>query len=117
MTFNQSCYGLAGMGSVGDYATYLIAQNMVSQLQAMAHGSVFSTITRQTFESLSLPMPSEAILRAFEDAVSPMFERILANVNESRTLARTRDLLLPRLMSGELRVADIGLPLEVSDVA
>lgn len=106
MTFNQSCYGLRGTGSVGDYATYLFAQKMVSQLQAMAHGSVFSTITRQTFESVSLPMPSEGVLRAFEDAVSPMFDKILANVHESRTLAQTRDLLLPRLMSGELRVAE-----------
>ncbi|WP_097031923.1 restriction endonuclease subunit S [Cereibacter ovatus] len=106
MTFNQSCYGLRGAGSVGDYATFLIAQNMVSQLQAMAHGSVFSTITRQTFESLSLPMPTDKILRAFEDAVSPLFDKILANVLESRTLAQTRDLLLPRLMSGEIRIRD-----------
>lgn len=106
MTFNQSCYALRGAGPVGDYATFLIAQNMVSQLQAMAHGSVFSTITRQTFESLSLPMPTERVLQAFEDAVSPLFDKILANVQESRTLAHTRDLLLPRLMSGELRVAE-----------
>lgn len=107
MTFNQSCYGLRGAGSVGDYATYLIAQNMVSQLQAMAHGSVFSTITRQTFESLSLAMPTEIVLRSFEDVASPLFAKILANVLESRTLAQTRDLLLPRLMSGEFRVADL----------
>jgi type I restriction enzyme S subunit len=107
MTFNQSCYALSGAGSVGDCATYLIAQNMVSQLQTMAHGSVFSTITRQTFDALSLPMPPPSILTAFEDAVSPLFEMILANVNESQTLAQTRDLLLPRLMSGELRVQDL----------
>jgi len=106
MTFNQSCYGLSGTRPVGDCVTYLIAQNMVSQLQAMAHGSVFSTITRQTFDALSLPMPSPRVLSAFEDAVSLLFEMILANVNESRTLAQTRDLLLPRLMSGELRVAE-----------
>ncbi|MFN4202657.1 MAG: restriction endonuclease subunit S [Tabrizicola sp.] len=106
MTFNQSCYGLRGAGSVGPYSTYLIAQNMVSQLQAMAHGSVFSTITRQTFESLSLPMPTDRVLRAFEDAASPLFAKILANVLESRTLAALRDLLLPKLMSGEIRVQD-----------
>jgi type I restriction enzyme S subunit len=106
MTFNQSCYGLSRTRPVGDCATYLIAQNMVSQLQAMAHGSVFSTITRQTFDALSLPMPSPRVLSAFEDAVLPLFEMILANVNESRTLAQTRDLLLPCLMSGELRVGD-----------
>jgi type I restriction enzyme, S subunit len=104
MTFNQSCYGLSGIGAVGDCATYLFAQNMVIQLQAMAHGSVFSTITRQTFESLALPMPSPKVLSEFEKAVSPLFDRILANVKEARTLAQTRDLLLPRLMSGQLRM-------------
>ena len=35
-----------------------------------------------------------------------MLERIRANIHESRTLAETRDLLLPRLMSGELRVTE-----------
>ena len=106
MTFNQSCYGLRGVGAIGNYATYVIAQNMVNQLQAIAHGSVFSTITRQTFESLSQPMPGPQILSGFEDAVSPLFDKILANVVESRTLAQTRDLLLPKLMSGELRVEE-----------
>lgn len=77
---------------------------MVSRLQAMAHGSVFSTITRQTFESLSLAMPSQEVLVALENTISPLFDRILANVSENRTLAETRDLLLPRLMSGELQV-------------
>ena len=112
MTFNQSCYGLSGAGAVGDCAIYLIAQNMVARLQSMAHGSVFSTITRKTFESLSLPMPRATILTAFEVEVSPLFDRILANVNESRTLAQTRDLLLPRLMSGELRVSEATLERE-----
>jgi len=42
----------------------------------------------------------------FEAMVAPLLNRVLANRAESRTLARTRDLLLPRLMSGELRVAE-----------
>ncbi len=52
ITSVQSCYRLRGAGSVGDYGTYPLVQNRVSQLQAMAHGSVFSTITEQMFASL-----------------------------------------------------------------
>jgi type I restriction enzyme S subunit len=52
MTFNQSCYGLRQQCDVGDCFVFLAAQNMVSRLQSMAHGSVFSTITRQTFDAL-----------------------------------------------------------------
>ncbi len=106
MTFNQSCYGLQGAGEVGDCFTYLAAQHMVSRLQAMAHGSVFSTITRATFDSLLLPKPSGEIFSAFDAAVSPHFAKMKANGNETRTLAQTRDLLLPKLMSGEIRVRE-----------
>jgi type I restriction enzyme S subunit len=72
----------------------------------MAHGSVFSTITRDTFAALDFVRASDALLAAFEEAVQPLFERIGAHVEESRTLAQTRDLLLPKLMSGEIRLRD-----------
>lgn len=45
-------------------------------------------------------------LMAFGQATASFFTRIIANVNESRTLAQTRDFLLPKLMSGEIRVKD-----------
>lgn len=47
------------------------------------------------------------VFRRFEEMVDPLLDRVLANRAESRTLAQTRDLLLPRLMSGELRIADL----------
>lgn len=43
---------------------------------------------------------------AFEALVSPMRDRMDANLRENETLAATRDLLLPKLMSGELRIRD-----------
>lgn len=46
------------------------------------------------------------LFRRFDDSVMPLLNRVLANRAESRTLAQTRDLLLPKLMSGEVRVKD-----------
>ena len=106
MTFNQSCYGLCGTGGAGDYFVYLTAQQMVDQLKSMAHGSVFSTITRQTFEAIQRPVPPQGVLVAFERSVKGWFDSILVSVEESRTLAQIRDTLLPKLISGELRVPD-----------
>lgn len=106
MTFNQSCYGLRGADGAGDYFVYLVALQMVDQLKAMAHGSVFSTITRQTFDAIKRPIPPSAALQQFESSVTPWFEAILTNVQESRSLAQLRDTLLPKLISGELRVLD-----------
>ncbi len=106
MTFNQSCYGLLGEGAVGDCFTFLAAQHLVHRLQAMAHGSVFSTITRKTFASLSLARPSDDMFEVFEKLSAPLFDKVKANVIQNQTLAATRDLLLPKLMSGEIRVKD-----------
>ncbi len=51
--------------------------------------------------------PSEPVLAAFQQIVSSMVEGIVANVHESRTLGLLRDTLLPRLVSGQLRVTGL----------
>ncbi|WP_164541264.1 restriction endonuclease subunit S [Sphingomonas sp. S-NIH.Pt1_0416] len=109
MTFNQSCYAL--QSSRGDHAcfVYLLAAHAVEQLRAMAHGSVFSTITRQTFDAMSFPTAPLPVLSCVESLLCPLFDRVKASVDENRTLAETRDYLLPRLMSGEVRVGDAAL--------
>ena len=104
MTFNQSCYALRAVEPVGDIFVYLATERMVERLKAMAHGSVFSTITRATFESLNFAWAGEDVFAAFEGLIEPMFELIKANGQENKTLAATRDLLLPKLMSGDLRL-------------
>lgn len=53
-----------------------------------------------------IPIPTENIAARFDAMCWPMIERIVANIHESRTLAKTRDLLLPKLMSGEIRVTN-----------
>jgi type I restriction enzyme S subunit len=55
-------------------------------------------------ERYSLCIPSPSALEAFNAVVEPMLERIISNIHESRSLAATRDFLLPKLMSGEIRV-------------
>ena len=55
-------------------------------------------------ERYGLCLPSESALEAFNACVEPMLDRIVANIHESRALAVTRELMLPKLMSGEARV-------------
>ncbi|MBJ7409981.1 MAG: restriction endonuclease subunit S [Phenylobacterium sp.] len=105
MTFNQSCYGLRSARGEYPYLVFLTVGRAVEQLRAMAHGSVFSTITRQTFDALPSPSAPSPIMAAAERTIEPLFARIKAAVAENRSLAETRDYLLPRLMSGEVRVA------------
>ena len=48
--------------------------------------------------------PTPEIISLFEDTIGPFDKYIRKNVAESRTLARTRDQLLPKLISGEIRL-------------
>ncbi|MDF3624095.1 restriction endonuclease subunit S [Brytella acorum] len=104
MTFNQSCYGLRGRSKPLIAFTYFATFWAVDQLKSMAHGSVFSTITRQTFEGIELTSAPNQILDAFEEQVECWLSQIDNLGRQSHTLATLRDTLLPRLMSGELRV-------------
>jgi len=49
-------------------------------------------------------IPSKDIIVRFNSSILPLFENINANIHESRTLAQIRDALLPKLMSGEIRI-------------
>ncbi|WP_288948987.1 restriction endonuclease subunit S [uncultured Paracoccus sp.] len=106
MVFNQSCYGLRGKLPETDAFVYFATERGVEQLQSMAHGSVFATITRKTFQGLDLAKPPIKLLKAYDASASVWLDRIHAFGLESRTLATLRDTLLPRLMSGELRVGE-----------
>jgi type I restriction enzyme S subunit len=71
-----------------------------------ANGSTFQEISKSNFRPIPVTVPSKTALDAFEDVVRPLWLRLCSNVQETETLAATRDLLLPKLMSGELRVKD-----------
>jgi type I restriction enzyme S subunit len=53
-----------------------------------------------------LYLPPDELMVAFQEITSPLFDRIVSNVHEGRTLAWLRDLLLPRLLSGETRIEE-----------
>ncbi|MCU0905564.1 MAG: restriction endonuclease subunit S [Tabrizicola sp.] len=63
---------------------------------------------------LPVPKPNTEVLTAFDDAVAPLIDRLLATVAQSQSLAALRDTLLPKLISGELRIKDSGKDVEAA---
>lgn len=106
MAMNQSCYGLSPANGVTPSFLYFSARKVVSELQARAHGSVFDTITRDTLDSISVIKTDNACIQAYETAAGSFLEKIKGNLIEANKLQRIRDYLLPKLISGELRIRD-----------
>ncbi|WP_337869705.1 restriction endonuclease subunit S [Meiothermus sp.] len=75
-------------------------------IQSMTGSTGRQRVAAESLDHFLLPVPSEPIARAFGLAVGPMFARAREAAAESRTLAALRDALLPKLISGELRVKD-----------
>jgi type I restriction enzyme S subunit len=116
MTMNQSCYAIAGKPPYGPYFTYFGLKGAIQDLQANTHGSVFDTITRATFNAVGSVRPNDKVAQAFDDTVNPLMAGILSNLRENQALAQTRDLLLPKLLSGEVRVREAEKLLKESGV-
>jgi type I restriction enzyme, S subunit len=102
MAMNQSCYGVRGAFRYGDYFTYYSLREATAQLQQRTHGTVFDTITTETFKTLDCIFPMPKITDAFDKVIEPLLGQIRANLHQSRTLATLRDTLLPKLLSGTL---------------
>src|SRR6185437_12984465 len=71
-----------------------------------AEGTVFGSIGKKDFHGIPCVMPPRELVMAYEARVSLLDDRIEVNERESITLAALRDTLLPKLISGELRVQD-----------
>jgi type I restriction enzyme S subunit len=103
LAMNQTCYALRARD--GDhYFLFCWFGDLVRQLVHAGHGSVFNTITTRTFETGRALIPTQSVRKAFDETVTPLFETILEQTKQSKTLAALRDLLLPKLISGEIRV-------------
>ena len=69
-----------------------------------ANGSTFLEISKGNFRPLPLVVPDTGAMSAFDRLTRPLYERVVSNERESRTLAALRDALLPKLVSGEMKV-------------
>ena len=106
MAMNQTNYGLKAKPGVGDFFVFFSLVNLVTLLQQQAYGTIFDTVTTKTFQSAAVVHPNHSLLLHFEQQVTPLMDRIWLNLKQSRTLAALRDTLLPKLLSGEVRVGD-----------
>jgi type I restriction enzyme S subunit len=104
MTFSQSNYGILPKFKNCFFFTYLLVAHSVDELQSAAYGSVFDTITTNTFKGLTITLPKEEYIIRFNESMEPYFSKILTNQTQIRTLSALRNTLLPKLMSGVVTI-------------
>ncbi|MEA4995701.1 MAG: restriction endonuclease subunit S, partial [Petrimonas sp.] len=70
-------------------------------------GTVFGSINRSSLENMQIVIPPSDIIERFERITQKIDLKILNSFNESNNLKNQRDIILPKLMSGELKINDL----------
>ena len=85
---------------------FLINPRIRELANSLASGSVQKDLNHKSFKSILITLPPFHLQAKFKDLVFPMVSKINENIIENKILTKTRDTLLPKLISGEIRVKE-----------
>ena len=103
---NQSIVGVLGSEKLPSEFIYFWVKENIDRLIASQTGGAQQHINKNNVNELPIICPSAHVVGAYLDLAGPVFDRIKESCFESQNLSGLRDTLLPKLISGELRVQD-----------
>ena len=83
---------------------YLLFKTIRSELLQRGNGSIFTNLKTDILKEYKISIPDDKTLQIFDNRAKTIFNKILNNIIQIRTLEKLRDTLLPKLMSGEVRL-------------
>ncbi|MBU3679847.1 MAG: restriction endonuclease subunit S [Candidatus Kapabacteria bacterium] len=112
---NQACCAFLVAETKGlSYYCFQWLKEIKQKLISLGMGAAQPNLSQEVIKKLEFLLPSAQVLDGYHEAVSPIFVQMATLFRQNRTLAQTRDLLLPKLMSGQLDVSGIRLPEEIA---
>ncbi|MGV4857743.1 restriction endonuclease subunit S [Acetobacter senegalensis] len=104
---NQQINSIIPFKKKNAFFIYETMRALSQEIQSQGSGgSVFFNLNTGKFKEISVLLPTQDILDFFHKSVYPTFGKIIDNDEQSSTLSQLRDLLLPKLMSGEISIRD-----------
>ena len=109
MSFNQSCYGIRGKKHLIDntYLYYLI-KNSIKSLKKITHGSVFDTITRDTFKNIEVNIPSINLQIKIAEILSTLDDKIELNNQINKNLEQQAQAIFKSWLKNSKSTIKIG---------
>ena len=104
LAINQGYIAIIDEKGFSSLFIYLWLRTNMDYVKSHANGSTFQEISKTSFKTLKIIIPPNELRLKFDEIVSENFKKIRKNTYQIRTLEKLRDTLLPKLMSGEVRV-------------
>lgn len=106
ISVNQGFIAMVCEESVSNYYILNWTRFNMDEIKQRASGTTFPEISKKNFRPIPIIVPGLKIIERFTEFVKPIYESISNNLLENLNLTRQRDILLPKLISGELRVPE-----------
>ncbi|RXA20844.1 restriction endonuclease subunit S [Methanosarcina sp. MSH10X1] len=101
---NQGFISMVCNDRVSNYYLLNAVKNNMEEIENLAGGSTFLEINKTSFRSIKIILPPKNIMSKFDEIADSVYEKIFHNGLETKRIAEIRDSLLPKLMSGKIRV-------------
>lgn len=102
---NQGYIAMPPGGELSPLYLMFWCRHNMEGIKGRANGSTFMEISKKVFRPIPAVVPSTEVLDVFSDIAEPLLERLVENERQAQTLTQLRDTLLPRLISGQLRLS------------
>ena len=107
---NQQINSIIPKDEISPYYVYLLMQTMSELINKLGQsGSTIVNLNKAQFGKIAVLIPTPKVMTAFTKLTEPIFQLILTNQQENNHLVNLRDILLPKLMSGEIDVSKIDI--------
>jgi len=101
---NNHTHILQGKNGFSTDALYVFLKRR--KVAGIVNGAVQLKINQTNLMNFEMLLPVDDVMQNFNELLQPMFEKIKNNISQIQTLSKSRDTLLPKLMSGDIRVND-----------
>ena len=108
-TTNQGFISCVPNGRLSEYHLYFWLRANVDYFETLAGGATFKELRKSTFRELPVAVPQPEVEAAFNRTVGPLCDLVENLLRQTKVLREARNLLLPRLVSGELDVSELDL--------
>lgn len=109
LTTNQGFKSVIPNENIGTSYVYFLLKNLLPAIEGMASGSTFKEISGAGMKSVPTVMPDVDTIQLFNNFCEPIFKEQEVLEAENRRLSTLRDLLLPKLISGEIDVSSLDI--------
>lgn len=106
LAINQGFIALNSLGAVPNLYLWQWVAHHMAEIKDRANGTTFQEISKANFRPIGFEVPPAMVIDRWMNSAEPLYQLVVKLEYETSILANLRDTLLPKLMSGELRVRD-----------